>query len=284
MKKISILGCGWLGSPLARNLLAEGFTVKGSTTRSEKLSVMRDVGILPYRIRLDPALEPQEVEDFFDTDLLIIDIPPKTRDKGAGFHPQQMEAVAAQIKKAGITHCIYISSTSVYPNLEREVSEEDAVSAENAKEVKAGHSEGSAAAIVQAEEILRNIPELKLTILRCGGLMGYDRIPGSYFAGKEGLTTGSIPVNYVHRDDVIGIILEIIRKNYWNQTLNAVAPEHPTRREVYESNAAEFDFAAPSFTEAAAREFKIVSSAKLLNELRYEFRYPNPLEFRYSKP
>lgn len=284
METISILGCGWLGSPLARNLLAEGFTIKGSTTHSEKLSVMRDVGIHPYRIRLEPTLEPKDVDDFFDTDLLIIDIPPKTRDKGADFHPQQMEAVAEQIKESGITHCIYISSTSVYPNLEREVNEEDAVRAENEKEIKDGHSEGSAAAIMQAEEVLRNIPELKLTILRCGGLMGYDRIPGRYFAGKEGLTTGSIPVNYIHRDDVIGIVLDVIRKNHWNQTFNAVAPQHPTRQEVYERNAAEFTFPAPSFTEAEARDFKIVSSAKLLNELGYQFRYPNPLDFRYSTP
>jgi 3-hydroxyisobutyrate dehydrogenase-like beta-hydroxyacid dehydrogenase len=28
MKKISILGCGWLGFPLAKALLKEGFAVK----------------------------------------------------------------------------------------------------------------------------------------------------------------------------------------------------------------------------------------------------------------
>ena len=284
MRTTSILGCGWLGSPLARNLLAEGYTVKGSTTRSEKLSVMRDVGILPYHIKLDPALQPQEVDDFFDTDLLIIDIPPKTRSKGAVFHPQQIEAVAEQIKKQDIKHCLYISSTSVYPSLEREVSEEDAMSPENAEEAKEGHSEGSGAALVRAEKILKDIPGLELTIIRCGGLMGYDRIPGSYFAGKENLSTGSIPVNYIHRDDVIGIILEVLRKNYWNQTLNAVAPEHPTRREVYERNAKDFGFTPPSFTAAEASDYKVVSSAKLLKELQYQFRYPNPLEFSYSRP
>ena len=278
METISILGCGWLGSPLARNLLAEGYTVKGSTTHSEKLSVMRDVGIQPFRLSLNPALQPAAVDDFFDTDLLLIDIPPQTRSKGADFHPQQIEVVAEKIKKQGIRHCIYISSTSVYPNLEREVSEEDAPALKEIASPKA-----SQAALLGAEEILKAIPDLKLTIIRCGGLMGYDRIPGSYFAGKENLSTGSIPVNYIHRDDVIGIILEVIRQNYWNQNLNAVAPQHPSRREVYEQNASEFGFKAPTFTTEAASGYKLVSPAKLLKELQYQFRYPNPLDFRYSK-
>lgn len=283
METISILGCGWLGSPLALTLLAEGYTVKGSTTRAEKLSVLRDVGIRPYRLSLNPELQPKEAEDFFQSDLLIIDIPPKTRDKGPDFHPQQIEAVAEEIKAQKVKHCIYISSTSVYPNLNREVSEEDAVAVEKAGKKKGGPTKGSMYALLQAEETLKAIPDLALTIIRCGGLMGYDRIPGRYFAGKQQLTTGSIPVNYIHRDDVIGIILEVIRQGYWKKTLNAVAPQHPSRQQVYEQNAEEFGFNAPTFKETPAEEYKIVSPGKLLKELQYTFRYPNPLEFRFSK-
>lgn len=282
METISILGCGWLGSPLALSLLAEGYTVKGSTTRTEKLSVMRGVGIRPYRLSLNPELQPK-TEDFFETDLLIIDIPPKTRDKGPDFHPQQIEAVAEEIKAQNVKHCIYISSTSVYPNLNREVSEEDAVSAEKAGSQEGGHSEGSMYALLKAEETLKAVPDLALTIIRCGGLMGYDRIPGRYFAGKQQLTTGKIPVNYIHRDDVIGIILKVIRQGYWNQTLSAVAPQHPSRQQMYEQNAEAFGFQAPTFKDTPAEEYKIVSPEKLLKELQYTFHYPNPLEFRYSK-
>jgi UDP-N-acetyl-D-mannosaminuronate dehydrogenase len=32
MKQISILGCGWLGLPLAKALLQKGFSVHGSKT------------------------------------------------------------------------------------------------------------------------------------------------------------------------------------------------------------------------------------------------------------
>ena len=32
--KIGVLGCGWLGFPLAKDLIKQGFKVKGSTTVS----------------------------------------------------------------------------------------------------------------------------------------------------------------------------------------------------------------------------------------------------------
>ena len=47
MTKISILGCGWLGFPLAKALLSKGLSVKGSTTSSEKLATLEKAGITP---------------------------------------------------------------------------------------------------------------------------------------------------------------------------------------------------------------------------------------------
>jgi 3-hydroxyisobutyrate dehydrogenase-like beta-hydroxyacid dehydrogenase len=52
MTQISILGCGWLGLPLAKALLENGFAVKGSTTSQEKLSVLENSGIQPFLIAL----------------------------------------------------------------------------------------------------------------------------------------------------------------------------------------------------------------------------------------
>lgn len=239
---------------------------------------MKGTGIQPYLLSFNPKPE-SPAGDFFDTDLLIVDIPPKTRDKGEDFHPAQIKAIADKVKEHSISHCIYISSTSVYPNLEKEVKEEDAIGFEE----KTTGSDGGNRTLLKGEEILKNIPNLRLTVIRCGGLMGYDRIPGRYFAGKKDLTTGKVPVNYIHRDDVTGIILRVIQKQYWNETLNAVAPLHPTRQEVYEQNAKELGFEAPTFTDAEARDFKVVSAGKVLEDLGYKFTYPDPLQFPYSR-
>ena len=52
MKKISILGCGWLGLPLAKSLIEKGFSIKGSTTSEEKLQVLQNAGIQPFLISI----------------------------------------------------------------------------------------------------------------------------------------------------------------------------------------------------------------------------------------
>ena len=44
-KTVSILGCGWLGLPLAKLLIAKGFNVKGSTTSEHKLHTLAQYGI-----------------------------------------------------------------------------------------------------------------------------------------------------------------------------------------------------------------------------------------------
>lgn len=38
MTSISVLGCGWLGLPLAKHLIDSGFMVKGSIRSSSKIS------------------------------------------------------------------------------------------------------------------------------------------------------------------------------------------------------------------------------------------------------
>ena len=51
--KISILGCGWLGLPLAKKLIENGYEVKGSTTSESKLELLKNAGISPYQIKME---------------------------------------------------------------------------------------------------------------------------------------------------------------------------------------------------------------------------------------
>ena len=64
MTKISILGCGWLGLPLAKALLEKGFSVNGSTTSTEKLSILENAGISPFLISLDSKSVSGAIESF----------------------------------------------------------------------------------------------------------------------------------------------------------------------------------------------------------------------------
>ena len=284
--KISILGCGWLGLPLGKFLVEKGHVVKGSTTSEDKISLLSSLGIEPFLIKFSPQMEvvqssdyrltalnddngkglPCYVSQFLDSEILIVCIPPRTGKFGEDYHVQQIQSLLEYLPNSSIKSIIYTSSTSVYPELNREMNEDD--------EVLENH------ALIKVENLLKNLPH-NVTILRCGGLMGGERIPAKYFAGKI-INTGKIPVNYVHQEDVIQIITMILEKGFWHETFNVVSPEHPLREEIYLKNCADFGFEEPIFEEPTEQiPYKIISPQKLILRTDYEFKYRNPLDFRY---
>lgn len=271
IKTISILGCGWLGLPLGKRL-AERYAVKGSTTRFEKLQNLENEKIKPYLITLNPMVSGENQQDFFETDLLFINVPPRLRVQNEAFHLEQIASLIQEIQQSKIKNLIFISSTSVYDESNKIVTEEDT---------------NETHALAKAEEMLRSFAqknEINLTILRFGGLMGYDRIPAKYFSGWKGMTTGDTPVNYLHRDDAVRIIEEIIEQSVWNETLNVVSPVHPLRKEIYKKACLDYGYELPEFvTPAEPSSFKIVGTEKLTKLLKYTFLYENPLDFYYEK-
>ncbi|MFD2520163.1 Rossmann-fold NAD(P)-binding domain-containing protein [Emticicia soli] len=274
MKTISIIGCGWLGLPLGAYLSEKNYLVKGSTTHVDKLVILEENGIEPFLLKLNPQLECEYVDNFLDADILIINIPPRISVQKTDAHVEQIVNLLAAVEKYPIKKIIYISSTSVYPELNREVVEEDVSTPETS----------ASPTMVKAENLLKNFAA-DVTILRSAGLMGYDRIPAKYFAGWKGLTTGNIPVNYIHRDDVIRIIETVIEQNIWGDTFNIVSPIHPIRKEIYTRNCEELGFEMPEFVAPAEPQpYKIISPEKWLEKSEYHFLFKNPLDYFYQLP
>src|SRR5690606_31098427 len=88
---ISVMGCGWLGLPLADALVRSGHRVNGSTTSEPKLETLRQAGINPFQVNLsDPQLDQQVLEDFLEAEVLVLNIPPKLRADGGESYLQQM--------------------------------------------------------------------------------------------------------------------------------------------------------------------------------------------------
>ncbi|NTV46616.1 MAG: SDR family NAD(P)-dependent oxidoreductase, partial [Chlorobiales bacterium] len=124
---ISILGCGWLGLPLAKFLIGQGYNVKGSTTSANKLESLRAAGIDPFLIKLDPEIAGENISSFLERDVLVINIPPQRRDDIVQYHQRQIESLIQEVKKSSVKKVVFVSATSVYPPLNRVVREEDAV-------------------------------------------------------------------------------------------------------------------------------------------------------------
>ncbi len=272
MKRISILGCGWLGLPLAEKLLTKGYIVKGSTTREEKLSLLEAKGIRASKIQLQPKMIGQHISQFFESDVLILNIPPGRKNPNVlDFHPQQIEAVIQQVKQSPIQQVILISSSSVYPLLNRIVKEEDIILGQASK------ASGQALRIV--ENKLQKETSFQTSILRMSGLMGGKRHPGRFFAGRKELPNGAAAVNFVHRIDAIGSIIGLIEQQHWGEVYNVCATIHPTKAVFYKKAAQSIALEPPTFKAEKAEGFNIISNEKIKQELNYQFVYDNPMDW-----
>lgn len=250
---ISILGCGWLGKPLGSALVDAGYVVKGSTTRPENVGAIESAGIQPFIVDVD-KLSSENRSSFFDADVLIISLPPRSRAGKAEQYVEQIREVTKVARANNVSKIVLISTTGVYPNLNRVVTEEDA---------------DTNNPIVQAERVVQN-SGMSNTIVRFGGLFGPGRDPGKFLAGKQDVAGGDVPVNMIHLDDCVGIITSIIQQEKWNEVLNACADEHPTKKEFYSKAAVELGLEAPSFSDEES-DFKIVSNERLKKMLNYRF-------------
>ena len=242
-KKIAILGCGWLGLPLAKSLLSKGYEVKGSTTSESKLDVLKNAGISTFQIQLEEHQIIGNITDFLkETDVLVIDIPPGLRREFSTSlemtFVNKVKTLIPFIEKSGIQKVVFVSSTSVYGDGFQIV--------EITEETQPNPDTESGKQLVIAETILQSNSYFKTTVIRFGGLLGEDRHPIKFLAGRTNVESPVAPVNMIQREDCIGIIEEILKQvqhdNWeWNQTFNAVAPQHPTRKAYYHKKAEIFN-------------------------------------------
>ena len=178
MTQFSILGCGWLGLPLAKALLKNEFSVKVSTTSIEKLSVLENLGIHPFLIVLSEEKTAGNIESFYaNSKILIINIPPKLRGNSKENFVSKIKNIVPFIEKSSIEKVLFISSTSVYGDNNSLVSEKTELNPDTE----------SGKQLVQVEQLLQSNPNFKTTILRFGGLIGEDRHPIHFLAGRKNL-------------------------------------------------------------------------------------------------
>lgn len=260
-KTISILGCGWLGLPLAKRLVKEGFRVKGSTTSPAKVSVLEEAQIQAYVFKVTDGFE-GEVEDFFEADILVLNIPPGRRNpKVETEHPQQVARVVKAAIKGGIQQLVFISSSSVYGSNNDIVTER----------TTAAPTTGSGRALVRAEQLLQE-QDITLTILRMAGLFGPNRHPARFLAGKKDVKNATAPINLVELDDAVSAILGVIQQEKWGTLYNVCADDHPQRKDYYTQQAIALDLAPPTFLEEEVATYKIVANQKIKTELGLTFK------------
>ncbi|MET3877806.1 SDR family oxidoreductase [Chitinophaga sp. OAE865] len=264
-ERISILSCGWLGKPLALHLKAAGYPVKGARTSMEGVRELQALGLEAYVVVLSENVLTGP-DDFWDADILVVNIPPR-KERGKEAHVSEIMLLRSFIETTPIRKVIFVSSTSVYKDINGLVTEEN----DEMPDTPNGM------ALREVEELLLSSTVFDTTVLRFGGLIGYDRLPDQRRI-MEGRKSNGQPMNVIHRDDCIGVIRQVIEKDAWGEVFNACASGHPQRSRYYKAAAQHLGIPMPRKLPAKEEPYKIVGSSKLRNMLGYSFLYDDPLQ------
>jgi nucleoside-diphosphate-sugar epimerase len=264
--KVGIIGLGWFGWPLAKKLLAS-HQVHGTATSDEK--VARFDGIKAYTLLLDPDMQTSSAAEIFDADSLVVNIPPKRLESetSAYYHRQIVEIVKAG-NSAKVDHLIFISSTGVFGDHQERV-DEDTVPEPTSD---------SGAALVNAENYLKESFVGRVSIIRPGGLVGEDRHPARFLAGRKGISGKLHPVNLVHRADLISITRFLIENQSDQNVFHAVAEQHPSKEAYYTKAAIAMGLAVPEFDDGDISRGKYIDGTKSQIETKVNFKYNNPCD------
>lgn len=273
---VSILGCGWLGQALGRHLVERGRTVRGSTTTPGKRSSLREDGIEPFVLRLEPEFSGDDPTALFQSPVLVLNIPPpRGADDLHATHRRQVEVVRDAALEGATEWVLFASSTGVYPSVEQTVTEADVPPGQ--PDALPGRRRTTAEALLDVEALLLETVGLDATIVRLGGLYGGDRNPGRFLAGRMDVGRSQAPVNLLHRDDAVGVFTTLLDQDLRGEVFNACADEHPSRQDFYTRAAAVSGLEAPTFDETDTTTGKLVSNRKLKERTGYQFQHPDPL-------
>ena len=254
---VSILGAGWMGFPLGVRLKKLGYSVNASTTEKEKISQFNDAGfksfIIKCPIQFNSEFSQEEAQQFFDTDILVITVPFKRSLVDPNDYKVQISSILDQLNHTRKTKIIFTSSTAIYPNTNGKVTEATPHDTTNPRSV----------VLYEVEQLCMAHPHHKSTAIRFAGLIGPDRIPGRFFAGKKNIPNPTAPVNLIELESCLDIIQVIIEKNLWGEIFNGVGSEHPKRKDYYTQQAEKYGFDLPQFEDENSHPFKWVCNNKL---------------------
>lgn len=258
MKKIGIIGCGWLGLHLAQHLSRQ-YKIYGTTTSEEKCLQVAKLGFESEvhafsDVEIKRDVKPWEILQDLDTVIITIPFP-----KNAEFEKLRIrfENVIQFIKNFD-KPIFLMSSIGIYPQIDEEMNETNVL------------EEYLNQTILGIENLMeKEFPQIN--ILRLAGLMGDSRVFSNYKISN----TEQI-VNHIHYEDICLIIENMISRKMISKTYNVVAPQHPTKQEIIDFQINKKD---SNHITDQDKGRKIVSST-LETELDYQFLHPDPKKFK----
>lgn len=233
--------------------------MKYSTRTTHHIEKLSFLNAEPFIVDIDNL--DNNINKFLESNILIINIPSK--------NISAFWNLIKSIEKSEIKKVLFVSSTSVYKNENKILFESDTQSLIDNP-------------LLKIEQQFQDNTNFQTTILRLGGLIGYDRNPANFFKHGKTITNSTSNVNMIHRDDCINIINQIILQDIWDETFNCCADTHPTKKDFYTQAIKNMGYSIPNFEESNGESFKIISNQKIKQFLNYKFIYPDLIKIDFS--
>jgi nucleoside-diphosphate-sugar epimerase len=270
-KNVAIIGCGWLGYALAKQLLREQYRVTVTVQSEEKKQRLAKEQI-DTELLILPVEDPKStVLSVFGHDTLIISITPQIR-QGRSDYPEKVAQLIEMAELGSVKKIVLLSSTAVYNGLSGLVDELSVLDM-NADKV---------ATLIRAEKAAEAFSG-ETVILRLAGLIGPERHPGRFLQGRKLLSDPQAFINLIHQDDAVGVLMEIIKDENIRGIYNAVSATETSKQHYYHAAAEALNLPLPEFSfETSMRFGKRINDAKLRNSFTYQFTHDDLIVWLYK--
>jgi nucleoside-diphosphate-sugar epimerase len=265
-QSILVIGCGYIGAQLLRQLARNGWKATGITLSESSAGALRSQGLKVVAADLRTS----DLRDLIgDNRSTIIHCASSGKGGPAAYREIFLETTRRLIKERGSEHLIFTSSTSVYAQTDGSIVAETAL-AEPERETG---------------RILRETEELVLrhdgTVLRLGGIYGVGRcvLLEKLLSGEAAIEgNGERIINSIHRDDAVSALCLAV-DGRWKGLFNVVDNEPVTQLEWFQWVCGRLERPLPAFAprdlnRKRAWTSKQVSNAKL-RSIGWIPRYPS---------
>ena len=270
--KIAIIGCGYVGTAIARKWQEVGHELTVTTTTPEKVPQLADLASHVKIVMGNDVESLQQICQDQDVILLSVGSKGRTEEKYRFSYVQTaLNLKQALANNQTVKQVIYTSSYSIVGN------HDGAWVDENTGDKPATIF---AEILLETEQILESIAteNRNVCILRLGGIYGekreilkiFTRTMGKTLAG-EGLEYG----NWVHLEDIVSGIQFAQRQNL-SGLFNLVGDEPMQRKVMLQKLAEKYDLAPVIWdtSQPSNRVFNVRVSNQKIKSMGFTFKYP----------
>ena len=266
--RVLVAGAGWLGSAVARALVARGDQVIALRRDPARAEALRAPGVTPLALDLTAPGAAAKLPDFD----AVVACQSAGGDSAENYRAAYLTANRALLEAASRTgaRMVYTGSTGVFGQRDGSLVTE---------ETPPAPASPTAGVLVEAERLVRGAaPGVPACLLRLSGLYGPGRsgVLQRVRSGALSLGPGDDAfMNWCHLEDAVAFVLAALERGAPGAAYHGSDAAPPRRREVIEWVATQFGVEPGRSAVAAGGPSRRIDSAWSRQQLGVTLRYPS---------